>query len=352
MDISKDDKKKLFSLFENIDNGPPSLNTNSESSILIVDALNLFIRAWSVSPYLNEDGVHTGGISGFLKSLGCAIKLFSPTRCIIVFDGEGGSQKRRQIYSEYKNKRRTKIRINRAYVDNVDDSVEDKNKLRQLLRVVRYLDCLPVTTLSVDNVEADDVIAYLSVDKFKNSNITVMSADKDFLQLASERIKIWSPTKKKLYGCAEIVGEYGISCENYINYRILEGDVSDNISGIKGAGLKTIKKCFPIFENHHRYSIDEICNYADSNKGKLKLYDTVLSERKTLERNYDLMQLNTTQMQPGTQLKINDIVDIKVPKLNRFEFSKLVTEDGIWNNIPNYQIWVGDVFNKLNNFVM
>lgn len=353
MDINASDKKKLYSLFANVkdeilDGG---LNKTQSSDVLIIDALNLFIRSFSVLPYMNDDGVHTGGISGFLKSLGYAIKLFTPTRCIIVFDGTGGSVKRRKLYPEYKNKRKTKVRLNRTYADNTSADAEERNLRKQLIRTVNYLDCLPLTTMAIDNVEADDVIAYLAQDKFKDNNITIMSADKDFLQLASQRVKIWSPTKKKLYGCAEILTEYGISCENYINYRTLEGDVSDNIKGISGAGLKTIKKCFPIFADNHRYTVDEICNYADTHKGKYKLYDTILANKNIVERNYQLMQLNDSQIQSFTQLRINEILDQNCKKLNRFEFSKLVTEDKIWNNIPNYQIWLGEVFNRLDNFV-
>jgi 5'-3' exonuclease len=205
--------------------------------------------------------------------------------------------------------------------------------------------------MAIDNVEADDVIAYLAVDKFKDSNVTIMSSDKDFLQLVSNKIKIWSPTKKKLYGCAELLMEYGISCKNFINYRILEGDTSDNIPGINGAGLKTIKKCFPIFTDDKQYSVDEIINYCDTHKGKYKLYDTILNNRTTLERNYRLMQLNTSEMQSFTQLRVSDLVDENVTKLNRFEFSKLITQDKIWNNIPNYQIWLSENFGKLDNFV-
>jgi DNA polymerase-1 len=205
--------------------------------------------------------------------------------------------------------------------------------------------------MAVDNVEADDVIAYLALDKFKDSSVTIMSSDKDFLQLASDRIKIWSPVKKKLYGCAELLTEYGISCQNFINYRILEGDASDNISGIPGAGLKTIIKCFPIFTDPKRYTTDEICNYADSHKGRYKLYDTILENKSILERNYALMQLNVSEMQGFTQLRVNEIIDSNVTRLNRFEFSKLVNEDKIWNNIPNYQIWLSENFGKLDNFV-
>ena len=58
---------------------------------------------------------------------------------------------------------------------------------------------LPVTVLSYDNIEADDTIGYLCRQVLTDSQITVMSTDKDFLQLANGRIKIWSPTKKKMY---------------------------------------------------------------------------------------------------------------------------------------------------------
>lgn len=354
MEISDTDKKKLFTLFSDIKDTSSisnGLNKNQNSDVLIVDALNLFIRVWSVSPYMNEDGIHTGGISGFLKSLGSAIKLLNPTRCILVFDGVGGSQKRRKLFPEYKNKRRTTVRINRTYSENTDPSTEEENMKKQLIRTVSYLDYLPITVLSVDNVEADDVIAYLATEKFKENNVTIMSSDKDFLQLASDKVKIWSPTKKKMYGCAELLLEYGISCQNFINYRILEGDNSDNIDGIFGAGLKTIIKCFPIFSDPKRYTVEEILNYCENNKGKYKLYNTILENQSILKRNYELMQLNKSEIQSFTQLRINDLVDAEQHRLNRFQISKLITEDKIWNNLPNYQVWLSEVFGKLDNFV-
>ena len=145
------------------------------------------------------------------------------------------------------------------------------------LSEIKWITFIFITIMAIDHVEADDTIAYLANDTFKDSNVTIMSTDKDFLQLASDRIKIWSPTKKKLYGCAEILQEYGVSCSNFINYRILEGDNSDNINGINGAGLKTIIKCFPIFTDENRYSLQEIYNYSDTHKGKYKLYNTILT---------------------------------------------------------------------------
>jgi 5'-3' exonuclease len=349
--LDKQERGKLWSIFQHMDKTAPVTNAALKDEVLIVDGLNTFIRSWSVSTTLNDDGIHTGGISGFLKSIGYAIKLFKPTRCVIVFDGAGGSLRRKKLYPEYKNKKSNKMRINRAYAGSITTDDEANSIKKQLFRVINYLDYLPVTTMSIDNIEADDAIAYLAIQYFKDVNSIIMSSDKDFLQLLSDRIKVWSPTRKKLYGCAEMLTEYGISCENFLNYRLIDGDMSDNISGIKGAGIKTIKKCFPIFADNHCYTLQEIYNYCETHRMKYKLYTTILENKDILERNYQLMQLNDTQIQSFSQLRINEIVDKQLNKLNRFEFSKLITEDKMWNNIPNYQIWLGEVFNRLDNLV-
>ncbi len=65
------------------------------SRVLIIDALNTFMRSYSAIPSLDDDGHHIGGMSGFMKSLGFAIRSFKPTRVVLVFDGKGGSQRRR-----------------------------------------------------------------------------------------------------------------------------------------------------------------------------------------------------------------------------------------------------------------
>lgn len=302
-------------------------------------------------PSMNEDGLHTGGIAGFLKTVGYALKLLKPTRCIIVFDGNGGSMKRRKIYPQYKDRKKTKLRLNRAYTDLSTSDFEEKNLKSQLMRSIHYLDCLPITTMAIDNIEADDTIAYIAEQYYKDSNVTIMSADKDFLQLASEKVKIWSPTKKKIYGCAEILLEYGISCQNFIWYRVLEGDVSDNIDGVNGAGLKTIIKCFPFFTENRAVTLQEIYNHCENNQSKYKLYRTILENKEVVERNHILMQLKETEIQTFSQLRINEILDKPTKKLDRFGFSKLITEDKMWNNIPNYQIWLNEAFGKLDTLV-
>lgn len=352
--FTSNEKKKLFSLFENIkeDVGVSGLQKTTNSDILIVDGLNTFIRSFMAVPSMNDDGMHTGGIAGFLKSVGYAIKLLNPTRVIVVFDGNGGSQKRRKIYPEYKKGRKTRIKFNRTYDEMSGSDIEQKNLKMELLRLVNYLEVLPITVMAIDNIEADDTIAYLAEQTFKDSNVTIMSSDKDFLQLASDKIKIWSPTKKKIFGCKEILDEYGITCNNFIFYRSMEGDDSDNIPGINGAGLKTILKCFPFLADERQTSLQEIYNYAENNKSKYKLYEKVLSEKLTLERNHELMQLKDTQIQSFTQLRIEEIIQKPVPHINKLAFSKLINEDKMWSNLPNYMVWLNETWGKVNSFVI
>lgn len=303
-------------------------------------------------PSLNDDGLHTGGIAGFLKSVGYAIKLLNPTRVIVVFDGKGGSQKRRKIYPDYKNGRRTDIRLNRTYEELSDSITESQNFKKELIRTVNYLDVLPVTVMALDQVEADDTIAYLAKQTFKDSNVTIMSTDKDFLQLASDKISIWSPVKKKIFGCKEIVDEYGIACKNFVFYRAMEGDVSDNIPGLDGVGLKRVLQAFPFLGEEPQVCLQQIYNYSENNKGKYKIYERVLDNKLLLERNYELMQLHNTQIQSFTQLRIEEIVAKQIPKIDKIGFTKLITEDKMWSNIPNYHIWLNDCFGKLNSFVL
>lgn len=353
-EFSSSEKKKLFSMFENIkeDVGTEGLKKTTNSDILLIDGLNTFIRSFMAVPSMNNDGLHIGGIAGFLKSVGYAIKLINPTRVVVVFDGNGGSQKRRKIYPDYKKGRRTRIKFNRTYDDLSSSDIEEKNLKKELMRLVSYLDVLPVTVMAIDNIEADDTIAYLCEETFKDSNVTIMSTDKDFLQLASERVKIWSPVKKKLFGCKEIVDEYGITCNNFIYYRIMEGDDSDNIPGIEGAGIKRITQAFPFLAEDKQVTLQELYNYSENYKSKYKLYERVLSDKLLLERNYELMQLKTTGIQSFTQLRIEEVIQKPVPRIDKMSFSKLITEDKMWGNIPNYMVWLNETWGKLNSFVL
>lgn len=326
-----------------------ALSTNSRT--LIVDGLNTFIRSFSASPDTNENGVHVGGITGFLKSVGFAIKTLQPTRVIIVFDGKGGSQRRRKIYPEYKMKRKVGVRYNRAiHVLTKED--ESQSMKMQISRLIQYLDCLPISILALDNIEADDTIAYIATNPIDNevNNYYIMSSDKDFYQLVNENIEVWSPTKKKLYNPQALLDEYGIHANNFIMYRVLDGDVSDNIDGIKGIGLKTIQKKLPILAEQEIVDIKKLLSYSVDIEGKA--FDELRNSKDKLERNFKLMQLKDVDISGGAKLKINNVVRGKISELSNWNFKKLVLEDSINGSFPLLEFWLKDCFDSLNSYAI
>jgi len=329
--------KRYLSIFEEIKKKGGSLDGGDPNDkVLIIDGLNTFIRVFSVIPTTNDDGVHVGGIVGFLKSIGYVINMVSPTRVIIVFDGKGGSNRRRKIYPEYKQNRKTKYRVNRTY-DFASQEDERQNMIMQLQRCVEYLDTLPVTVLSYDNIEADDTIGYLCKQVLTESEIVVMSTDKDFLQLANGRTKIWSPTKKKLYDEDAVFDEFGITAKNYIWYRVLDGDKSDNINGVRGLGLKTIRKKLPFLTEN------KICNIDD-------ITDVLPESSDIIKRNYDLMQLQDVNISGSTKTKIIERVNQPINKLVKYKFEKMFLEDKLFTALPNVTTWLLTNFNQLNRY--
>ena len=328
---------KYLSIFEEIKKKGGSLDDgNPNDKVLVIDGLNTFIRVFSVIPTTNEDGIHIGGIVGFLRSIAYAVNMIRPTRVIIAFDGKGGSTRRRKIYPKYKQNRKTKYRVNRSNSFASQDD-ERMNMIMQIQRVVEYLDNLPLTVLSYDNIEADDTIGYICKQVLTKSNITIMSTDKDFLQLTNDRIQVWSPTKKKMYDEEAVLEEYGISSHNLIWYRVLDGDKSDNISGVRGLGLKTIQKKLPFLSENRIVKMDEVVNELPEHKDIIDL-------------NYRLMQLTDVDISASTKTKIVDRVNAPINRLVKFKFEKMFLEDKMYTALPNLTSWLLTNFNQLNHY--
>jgi DNA polymerase-1 len=341
------ENKKYLSILEEIRKSGGKVEVNDPNdTVLIVDGLNLFIRVFSVIPTTNDDGIHIGGISGFLKSLGYTIKMLNPTRTIIVFDGKGGSSRRRKIYPEYKNKRRTKIRLNRV---NEYESLDDErhSMFMQLSRCVEYLETLPVSIISIDNIEADDVIAYTTKQLLTDSKIIIMSTDKDFLQLVDDRISVWSPTKKKLYNPDTLKEEYNVPAHNLLMCRIFDGDQSDNIKGVMGLGSKTLLKNLPdMRDDDVVYTVDDIIKKSDKNNNRFG--KIVHEQQDIMHRNYKLMQLNNVDISGSAKLKINKIVNGRIQELVKPVFQKQFIEDRMFGALPNLDSWLMLIWTKLN----
>ena len=109
---------------------------------------------------VNPLGIHIGGLGGFFRSLGAMIRQVNPTQVYVVFDGAGSANNRKNIMPEYKSGRDLQRITNWDAFDDKDD--EDDAKVDQMVRIIQYLKTLPVKTVSIDKVEADDIIAYLS----------------------------------------------------------------------------------------------------------------------------------------------------------------------------------------------
>jgi DNA polymerase-1 len=293
---------------------------------------------------MNSDGIHVGGISGTLLSIGHAIKFINPTRVIVVFDGKNGSQKRRQLYPEYKSNRKVKIRLNRS-----EEVEKQDNQLEQLLRLLQYFEILPFTVITLDSTEADDVVAYIAHDYLKEQ-VFIMSSDKDFLQLVDDRVHIWSPTKKKLYYTADVFEQYGVYPCNFPLYRAVTGDASDNIKGVDGIGDKTLLKKFPLISQDTQLSIDSLVEFA-ANSGKGKVFETVTKSKELLELNYSLMQLTESNISMQNKMKIIDFMQKKPDKTAKLKFYAMITEDKMGAAIKNVTMWLSEITQKLDRFV-
>ena len=337
-------KSKYFSILDSL------TETNSKPAepndrVLLVDGLNTFIRAWTTSPVTNDDGVHVGGISGTLLSIGYAIKNIKPTRVILCFDGKGGSQRRRKLFPEYKASRKTSVNLNRSFMGHTDKDADQQNMKMQLGRLVEYMGQLPVSILAVENIEADDSIAYIAKQVLPKSQCFIMSSDKDFIQLVDDRISVWSPTKKKLYFKSDVENDYMVPAHNFLMYRVLTGDKSDCIPGIRGTGLKTLQKRLPMLFSEDKITIQDLLE--ESRDSKIKMLQQIAESEEQLELNYKLMQLHEVDISGSAKETIREEVNGEFPRLNKTKFKLLLMEDRFTNAIKNLDFWLREVFSTI-----
>jgi len=328
------------------------LHRNSKT--LIIDGLNTFIRSWSTAPNLNDNGDHIGGIVGTLKSIGYAIRTINPTRCIIVFDGKGGNKSRQDIYSGYKADRgnnKIKMRLNRAASVEMNPEEESQSIRRQMVGLGELLSSLPVSIMIYDGIEADDVIAYITTQlKKEDEKIVIMSSDKDFIQLVNKDVSVYSPSKKKIYNIPEVVEEFGIHPHNFINFRMIDGDKSDNLNGLPGLGLKTIIKNFPILSEETVQTTESLLEFIKEQPKKTKAYDLFENNLEILKRNRKLMQLSEPEFSGTLRMKIIDRYNENTVKFDKQGFLKLGLKHKILDAFPNITDWLQSTFLHISQF--
>lgn len=327
-----------------------SSQLNINSRVLIIDSTNSFIRCFSAIPALNDNGEHIGGSLGFLRSIGAAIRQFKPTRVIAVFDGKGGSSARKKVYDGYKANRLNPKSFNRPELfDSIEH--EQESMVNQFTRLVQYLRCLPITTIVLDHVEADDVIAYACTSYFqdKSDQIIIMSDDKDYLQLANDKVSIYRPVEKKLYSQNEVEARFKVSAQNYLMYKVFIGDTSDNVPGVNGIGEKTILNKIPILTERRHITKEELFDYCEKHKKYEKKLKLILEQRDIVERNYALMQLHDVNIAANTKLLIIDRLNEEVTSTNKSQFKQLLLLDSGTGYIKDVDYWL-TTFNNLSAY--
>ena len=318
-------------------------SSHRNSKILLVDSLNTFLRSFVMINHINPQGNHIGGLTGYLKSIGFAIRHIKPTRVILVFDGHGGSTNKRYLYPEYKaNRKINKISNWEGFETQAEESDAITN---QIVRLVDYLKCLPVDLLSIDKVEADDVIGYITGKA--GTSVHIMSSDKDYLQLVSDRVTIYSPIKKKFYTPKAVKEEYGVSATNFLTQKILLGDKSDNVPGVHGIGMKTLLKMVPELGGDKLVTIEQILEHAELTQDKFK---KIHDFRQQLLINKQLMDLHDVNLPEEDIVTVDNVINNPNSTLDKASFLKLYNEDYLGNSIPNVATWIYDTFDYLRHF--
>ena len=337
-------KKDLLNLLDTVQEHGDELPQSER--YLLIDGLNLFFRNFSAINAVNSNGVHIGGLGGFFRSLGALIRTIQPTQVYMVFDGVGSSNNRKNIIPEYKSNRNVSRITKHELFDNLED--EDDSKVDQIVRIIQYLKTLPVKTVSLPRVEADDIIAYLSstLPTQPEDRVFIVSSDKDYLQLVSDKVIVYRPIEKEYYTTDTVKEKFNVTPHNFLLYKLLMGDNSDGVTGIKGLGSKGLFKRFPEIATKN-LSFDDLLDIAEAKLKEHIIYARVLHDIPLLEDKYRVMDLSNPMMDDKDKMFIDKFVEN--PHLNFLPetFVEMCEEDQIGNLIRNTDYWVRDIFKDL-----
>lgn len=302
--------------------------TSQDRPILIFDGLNCFMRHFCANPTMSEHGDPMGGFVGFVKSIGTLCNQFRPKEVLVIWE-EGGSQKRRDISGgSYKSGRRPKS-LNRYYENDIPNTQENHNN--QVALTVEALKHLPVRQMFIKGAEADDVIAYICEYKYSNSNIVVVSSDKDLYQLIDGRVSQWSLNQKKLVGKKDVKERFGVYPENLTTVRCFAGDVSDAIPGVKGAGFKTLLKKFPELALDKHVSVNEVIDSAkrQSQNSGISLFKEIVLNEDHVKKNWKLMHLDVSRLNGDQVKRLEHQLETPTPSPNKINLLRILNREGL-----------------------
>jgi len=198
----------------------------------LIDGSGYIFRAYYALPPLSRksDGLPTGAVSGFCSMLFKLLEdsrsddsIHKPTHFAVIFDS-AKKNFRNDIYSEYKANR----------TETPEDLIPQFEYIRKAVKA------FSLPSIELINYEADDLLAtYAKKIVSAGAKVTVISSDKDLMQLVSEKIRLYDPMKNKVLGEKEVFEKFGVKPNQVIDVQSLAGDSSDNIPGVPGIGIKT-----------------------------------------------------------------------------------------------------------------
>ena len=202
----------------------PMDDTARNSELFLVDGSGFIFRAYHALPPLNRpDGTPVNAVLGFTNMLVKLITDMHVPNIAVVFDAARANF-RNDIYDQYK--------ANRS------ETPEDLIPQFPLIRAATAAFAIPA--LELEGFEADDLIAtYVRLAREQGRPVTIVSSDKDLMQLVGDGVRMFDPMKNKYMGDDEVVEKFGVTPDKVVDVQALAGDSVDNVPGVPGIGIKT-----------------------------------------------------------------------------------------------------------------
>ena len=306
---------------------------SNEKSIytLLVDGNNL-LKISLVDKRMNDKGEEYGAVFLFLRQLGQLLQKKDFNYCIVCWDGYNSGVLRWNYYNDYKANRDKHYELAGGmseYDKYINDYVkkvlnyskgikkevkrsetDDECFQRQREIIQNILENLYVRQFIYDDVEGDDLIAYYVQHKKQNEKVVIVSGDRDLTQLITDDVCQYIPTLKKFITPKNSVEELGITHENTLLKKIICGDSSDNIKGIKGLGEQTLIKLFPEIKDK-KTSLEAVIG-----RSKELLEERKAAKKKPLKSLENIVNGVTDGIQGNKIYEINKkIIDLSEPLL-------------------------------------
>jgi DNA polymerase-1 len=199
-------------------------DTSSSNDIYLVDGSAFIFRAYhALPPMTNPEGVVVNAVYGFCNMM---VKLLNDMEapCIAVIFDAARKNFRNDIYPEYKANR--------------DDAPDDL--IPQFAIIREATKAFGMEAIELEGFEADDLIAtYARIGREQGRKVTIVSSDKDLMQLVNDDVVMFDPMKNKMLGIDDVIEKFGVRPDKVVDIQALAGDATDNVPGVPGIGVKT-----------------------------------------------------------------------------------------------------------------